>query len=93
MAVIIWSMSGYSTSGYGDYWIRACIGGSCGGDVNVYTNEGGSHKTWSGSWATSVNAGTVTVKLQVKKEGGGTFMTDSNDHVSWTLLVLRGTGG
>ncbi len=89
-AIIFWSMSCYSGSGSGDYRIRPVIGSSAPSDgVSAYTNEGSSHKTYSGSWITNTTGGTITVKLQVRVEGGGALSTDINDQVSWTLIVFR----
>jgi len=89
-AFITWSMSCFSESGFGDYRIRPVIGVSAPADgVSAISNEQQSHKTYSGSWVTTTTAGSVTVKLQVRVEGGGALSVDFNDQVTWTIIVFR----
>lgn len=86
-ALITWSLSCHSFGGPGVYRIRPVIGGVVGPDIICVTNEAGSHKTFSGSWATTVSGGTVTVKLQARCDAG-TFHLDIGDSLSWSLIVF-----
>jgi hypothetical protein len=86
-AVITWSTTFYSSSGAGGYTIRPVIGGAPEGEVNVYTNEGGSHKGASGSAVVNIGAGDHVMLLQAKRRNGGNYSVDSNDSLSWTVVV------
>lgn len=87
-AVMDWSISSYSNSGSGDYKIRSCIKGICGGKVSLYTNEVDSHKTYTGHWARNVTAGEGKIKLQVLVESGS-WITNHDDHLSWNAIVYK----
>lgn len=93
MAMIFWSMSGYTSGTNTGLTMRVCIDTTCGGDVNTFTNEASSHKMFSGSWITPVTAGTKNVRLQMLiRYGSGSFVMDSSDSLSWALIVFRGDG-
>ena len=92
-ALIVWSMSCYSggPSAGAVWYIRPVIGANAPPEgLLCATNEIGSHKSFSGSWAVVIPAGgTMTVKLQARCYGGfGDFRFD-RDHLSWTIIVFR----
>ncbi len=91
-AMMVWTLSGYTDQGGAGVWdIRPVIGTAVGPEVSVGTNEVGSHKYFSGSWATPVTGGTVIIKLQVRRVPGTNFgpFVAQNDVANWSLIIFR----
>ena len=89
--IIDWTTGFYVGGAGGGGTARVCIGATCGGDTNFYSNEASSHKSISGLWVPSISAGTYTVKLQICSRTGVTLNFNNDDPVSW--VVHAGTGG
>jgi hypothetical protein len=83
-----WSLSAFSGSGAGDWWIRTCLGSACTPEVQCYTNEASSHKGCSGTAVVDADAGAQNAEVQVRVQAG-TFNQDSNDRIQWTATLLR----
>ena len=90
-AFITWSLGGYSSSvDPAPSMIRPVIGANAPeGGVRVVALPGDPREVVAGSWVTPIEAGLITVKLQVKRLGddGMMFATDGCTLI-WTIMVF-----
>jgi hypothetical protein len=96
-AVMFWSMSYHNPEADNRgslYYIRPVVGSNAGVGIDATINRSGwaRHDSFSGSFTTTTTGGTVTIKLQVKRDlprpaalRRGYF----GDYVSWTIIVFQ----
>lgn len=90
LAVVDFSISGFTGSAGTGFQFRFKIGNTFSSPVNFYFNQLGVHHSISGKVLINVPAGVQQCSLFVTRTAGiGSFQVDTGDTVTYTILNLR----
>ncbi len=90
VAIVSWSVSGYSGSANTSFGIRVRAGSNTGPVTNFYFNSGLTHLTISGNAAIPIPAsGNTTFSLEmIRTVGSGLFVADARDSLTATVINI-----
>ncbi|MCE2654093.1 MAG: hypothetical protein LW650_11695 [Planctomycetaceae bacterium] len=90
VAVVSWSVSGYSGSANTAFGVRVRAGSNTGPVTNFFFNSSFTHLTISGNAVIPIPAsGNTTFSLEmIRRVGSGVFVADPNDSLTATIINI-----